>query len=115
VQAGTAWLLSVPACTTALRHAGDLDAAAIGRDRTLTLPALRVTLSELVAALARRHPHGATRIDHAPDPVLQAQFASQPPLSTPAADRLGFRHDGDVDRLVERAVAPVTRSQPPGD
>ena len=104
-QEGTAWLLSTDACIDALIQAWQVPSAAIGHDRTITLPALRVAMGELVDALARRFANGATRIDFKPDLQLEAQFASQPVLSTATADRLGFRHDGDIDRLVRRAVS----------
>lgn len=101
---GTCWLLSTAGCIDALIHAARLPSDTIGGDRTLTLPALRVTIGALVEALACHH-EGPTRIAFAPDPGLEAQFASQPPLSTAAADRMGFRHDGDLHRLVARALA----------
>lgn len=101
--AGTSWLLSTDACIAALLHAGELPAAAIGQDRTVTLPALRVAMQELVDALGRRFGRGDTRIDFEPNAQLEAQFASQPPLFTSTADRLGFCHDGDIDQLVRRA------------
>jgi hypothetical protein len=31
--------------------------------------------------------------------------ASYPPLHTPRAEALGFRHDGDADALARRATA----------
>lgn len=37
--------------------------------------------------------------------MIERLFARYPPLKTPAAERLGFRHDGDVNQLVERALA----------
>ncbi len=102
---GTLWLLSTAACVQALLHAGTLPPAVIGADRTLTLPALRVTLGTLIDALDRFHLHSGTAITFALQPGIEAQFASQPPLFTPAAERLGFRHDGEVDALVARAIA----------
>jgi hypothetical protein len=39
-------------------------------------------------------------ISYDPDPALEAQFGNYPPLATPRADRLGFRHDGDLATLV---------------
>ena len=105
---GTSWLLSTDACIAALLHAGQLPHAAIGQDRTLTLPALRVTMRELIDALARRYGGAGTQIDFEPDARLEAQFASQPPLATATADRLGFRHDGDIDQLVRSATRPPT-------
>lgn len=102
---GTLWLLSTAACVRTLLHAGHLSSRVIGDDRTLTLPALRVTIGAVIDALHRRNPDCRVAFTFAPDPRIEMQFASQPPLATPAADRLGFRHDGDIDRLVAHATA----------
>ncbi|MDH5580079.1 MAG: hypothetical protein OEZ09_16645, partial [Betaproteobacteria bacterium] len=73
--------------------------------RALTLPALRASVGEVVDALASHHGESLRqRIEYAPDPTLQAQFAAWPPLSTPAADRLGFCHDGTLDHLLSNAL-----------
>ena len=61
---------------------------------------------ELVDALAARH--GADRkalVRYAPDAVIERLFAAYPPLATPEAERLGLRHDGDIDTLIRRATA----------
>ncbi|HEU0066531.1 MAG TPA: NAD-dependent epimerase/dehydratase family protein [Sphingomonas sp.] len=101
---GTTWLLSVPACIDALLHAGILPRDRIGARRAFTLPAQNVRFDELIAACHARWPDSPTRIDYAPEPVLDAQFGRQPPLTTAAADALGFRHDGDLTTLVARAL-----------
>jgi nucleoside-diphosphate-sugar epimerase len=91
----TMWMLSAQAVAEALIQAVTVrDAPAV-----LTLPALRVGMGELVAALG-----GAGKVSYVPDAALEAQFGAYPPLSTPAADRLGFRHDGDLATLVRRAL-----------
>lgn len=90
----TMWILSAQAVADALLHAVRVkDAPAV-----LTLPALRVRMDELVAAL------GGGKVSYEPDANLEAQFGAYPPLSTPAADRLGFRHDGDLATLVKRVL-----------
>jgi len=101
---GTTWLLSAPACIDALLHAGVLEGDRIGARRAFTLPAQNVRFSRLVDALRARWPQSPTRIEYASDPVLEAQFGRQPPLTTAIADSLGFRHDGDVATLVARAL-----------
>jgi nucleoside-diphosphate-sugar epimerase len=109
---GTLWLLSTPACIEALIHAARLPAHALPPSRCWTLPALRASAGEIVAALARRFGReAAQRVRWAPDPTLNAQFANWPPLHTPLADALGFRHDGDLDRMLRRALQdkPDTR------
>jgi hypothetical protein len=101
---GTSWLISVPACVAAFAHAGLIAPGRLGSRRAMTLPALRVSFAELVDALAARFPQSRSRIRFEPDPGLQAQFGSYPPLETALADQLGFHHDGDIATLVARAT-----------
>lgn len=101
---GSTWLLSTRACVDALVHAGDLAAERLGPRRAFTLPAQNVRFGELVAALHARFPASPTVIRYAPDEAIEAQFGRQPPLRTPLADALGFRHDGDIATLVARAL-----------
>ncbi|MEH3106455.1 MAG: NAD-dependent epimerase/dehydratase family protein [Sphingomonas fennica] len=101
---GTTWLISVPACVAAFLHAARLPAGSAGGRRAFTLPAQCVRIADVIAALGRRFPDSGSRVSYAPDQILEAQFARQPPLTTAIADRLGFRHDGTIDRLVDRAV-----------
>ena len=102
---GTLWLLSLPACVDALLHAAQLPADALPASRVWTLPALRASAAEIVQALARRFGAAlADRIEYRPSPALQAQFAQWPPLATPIADQLGFRHDGDLVTLINNAL-----------
>jgi nucleoside-diphosphate-sugar epimerase len=102
---GTLWLLSTPACVDALIHAARLPGHRLPPSRCWTLPALRASAGEVVAALARRvGPEIIERVQWAPNPALTAQFAAWPALHTPLADALGFRHDSDLDRLLARAL-----------
>ena len=98
------WWLSLPACVALLLQAAALPAAALPRGRAWNLPALRASVGEVVAALGRQWGADvAARVRHAPDPVLQAQFARWPPLSCATATRLGMQHDGDLHTLLVRA------------
>lgn len=101
---GTTWLISIPACLDGLIHAGRVPKNALGRRRAFTLPAQCVVISDLISALARRYPNSGATVCYAPQAELDAQFARQPPLTTAIADALGFRHDGDIDALVARAI-----------
>ncbi len=102
----TLWLLSLPACVDSLLHAAQLPADRLPAGRAWTLPALRASAADVVAALARRFgPAVAQRVEYHPVAALQAQFAQWPPLTAGIAQALGFRHDGDLDSLIERAVA----------
>ena len=94
----TSWLMSARTC------AKNLVMAALGSDSVpdaVTLPALRVRMSDLIAELGG---HGDVRgIDHAEDADLRRMFGSYPPLATLRADALGFAHDGTLAQLVAAA------------
>lgn len=101
----TSWLMSHTCCVDNLIHAATLPAGRLGLRRAFNLPALRLSMTELVDALAARF-GSRTRelVSWAPDAKLQAQFGDYPPLDTPIADALGFRHDGDAATLVVKAL-----------
>jgi nucleoside-diphosphate-sugar epimerase len=104
---GTAWWISAEACVANLVHAAELPAAALKARRTFQMPALQLSLGEVIDALCRRHgADHAGLVSHDPQPMVQRLFASYPPLRTPAADAAGFRHDGSADALVENAFMP---------
>jgi len=100
---GTTWLISVPACVEAFLHAATLPAGVAGRRRAFTLPTQRVRIGDLIGELSRRFPESATTVRYEPDSSLEAQFATQPAVSTEIADALGFRHDGSIEALVRNA------------
>lgn len=102
-----AWWMSVGCCVDNLLHAAGLGAREVEARRDWTLPVLRLRIAELVDALARRY--GDDRrglVSYAPDDTLEQAFGRYPPLDATAAEAIGFRHDGDVDRLVVNACAP---------
>lgn len=99
----TTWLLSIEACVTAILHAAFVSIPTPLR-RGITLPALRVTIADLIAEIGRRSDRPTTHITYRPDPGITANFGAFPPLSTETADRMGFLHDGDVTQLVSRSV-----------
>jgi nucleoside-diphosphate-sugar epimerase len=101
-SAATMWLASVSAVAANLAHALVIPASG-----TLTLPALHLSMSELVAAIARAAQTDPALASYIPDPALEAGFGRLPQLATPAADALGFVHDGTLDALVERALAAL--------
>jgi nucleoside-diphosphate-sugar epimerase len=104
----TMWLMSVETVVAALLHALMLDAA-LPDDRAVTLPALRLRMDALVAAVARHSGADTALVGYAPDPALQAAFGAYPALITPRAEALGFRHDGAADRLVASALTSLSR------
>lgn len=98
----TSWLMSVRCC------AANLTAAVLGdwnEPDALTLPALRVTIGDLVAELGR---HGdVSRFSFEEDPATRATFGSYPALVTERAEALGLRSDGDLQKLVETALGEL--------
>lgn len=102
---GVAWWISVGACVDNLLHAAIVDPALLNPRRSYQMPVLRFTVGALVDALAQRYgPDRRALVTYAPDPYVQRLFAAYPPLRTPQAEALGFRHDGDIATLIRRAM-----------
>ncbi|HSV45656.1 MAG TPA: NAD-dependent epimerase/dehydratase family protein [Ramlibacter sp.] len=103
---GVTWWISVGACVDNLLHAATVEASRFNARRSYQMPVLRLTIAEVVDALAARF--GADRkalVTYAPDPFIERLFAAYPPLATPQAEALGLAHDGTVDQLITRALA----------
>jgi len=102
---GAAWWISVGACVDNLLHGASIDTHALGPRRMVQMPALHLTMAEVVQAIARSFgPECIKLVRYDPQPAVQRLFASYPPLQTPMAEALGFRHDGSADRLTQRAT-----------
>ena len=102
---GTAWWISVAACVDNLVHAAGIDTAALGPACVVQMPALHLAMRDVVNALVRTHgEYRRPLVSYAPQEIVQRLFGSYPPLLTPRAEALGFRHDGDADALVRRAT-----------
>ncbi|WP_071205928.1 NAD-dependent epimerase/dehydratase family protein [Agrobacterium vitis] len=101
----SSWFMSRYRCVENLVHAAALPSFSLGPRRAFNLPALRLTMTELVDGAAV---HFGSRVrslvSYEPDAALQAQFGSYPPLVTAIADRLGFKHDGSAAVLVAEAL-----------
>lgn len=110
-QQATIWAESVTQCARNLAHALTLDAALMPRTRVVTLPALRLTMEDLAAEIARQCGTSPALVSYQPDAALEAAFGAHPPLSTPAAEQAGFAHDGDVATLVANALAVIARDE----
>ncbi len=102
---GMAWWISAHACVGNFVQAAWIEPGALNPQRCYQMPALHLTVAQVVDAMATRF--GSNRkplVTYAPDPLIERLFAQYPPLYTPAAERLGFRHDGSVVQLVEQAL-----------
>lgn len=108
---GTIWAQSLECCAANLVHALACNTAPLPPTRALTLPALRLRMSDLADEIARQCAVSPGLVRFVPDAALEAAFAAQPPLFTPAAEAAGFCHDGDAARLVARALAAIEQEE----
>ena len=104
---GAIWAESVAQCAANFVHALTMDSTAMPVTRAVTLPALRIRMGDLAAEIARQCGVSDTLVTYAPDAALEAAFAAQPALATPAAERAGFQNDGTVANLVSSALATL--------
>ena len=102
---GMAWWMSRSCIVENLLHAARLTTEQARQRRVYMLPVLHASMADVVAAIARVHGEDVlTRVTYQRNVELEAQFASLPPLRCPASLEAGFRNDGSLDVLVQRAV-----------
>ncbi len=105
----TLWLLSRSAAVEALVHAVLLAEPRVGE--RVTLPALRITMGDLIGALAAATGRDAGLARFRPNERIEAVFGALPPLATARGDTLGFRHDGSTKALVAHVLADLDEEQ----
>lgn len=101
-----AWWMSVSCCIDNFVIAASLTSAQVAERRDYTLPVLRLTIAELVEAMAALY--GDDRralIAYHPNEQLEAGFGRLPPLEASAAQRVGLHHDGSIEQLIHNATA----------
>jgi nucleoside-diphosphate-sugar epimerase len=93
------WLMSVACCVRNLIHAATQQ---FSERRTFMLPALHVSVGDLVAAAGAYsgNPRAAELVSWQPDPWVQFNFGSYPPLQLPLAEAAGFKADASLEALV---------------
>ena len=102
----TTWAVSVETAVASLVHAATINPAQLPGTRALTPPALRFSMAELAeAAAAAGTKKARSLVSYQPVAAIEELFGRYPPLRTPLAERLGFRHDGDLPSLVWHAIA----------
>ncbi len=102
---GMAWWMSRSCVVENLLHAAALSPEQAQRRRVYLLPVLHASMADVVRAIAKIHGQEVlSRVTYQPNTQLQAQFASLPPLQCQASLEAGFRHDGTLQALVQRAV-----------
>ena len=97
------WLMSISCCVDNLITAAKIDTSG---NTTWTLPALHVEIQELVQELDTLYPqHNVMQlIRYEPDSWVEENFGSYPPIHCPNAERVGFRHDGNLETLIRNAL-----------
>jgi nucleoside-diphosphate-sugar epimerase len=102
---GKTWWMSIECCIDNLLHAARMSVEPSLVRRVWMLPVLHASIAEVVDAIAQIHgPQARQRVRYAPDSKLQAQFASYPPMHCPRSLAAGFRHDGTLPLMIERAL-----------
>jgi nucleoside-diphosphate-sugar epimerase len=105
------WFMSVPCLLDNVLHAARLPSDKIANARALMIPAQRFSLGQIVEAIiAEAGPIAKDRVTWNHIPGLEEIFAVFPPLSTPLADSLGFRHDGDAATMVKRTLTTIANA-----
>ncbi len=107
-EGATIWAQSVSQCAANLIHAIGMDSSPMPVTRVVTLPAQRITMGALAAEIALQTGASIDLVSYQPDAALEAAFGAQPPLATPAAERAGFAHDGNLASLVANALAVIS-------
>jgi D-erythronate 2-dehydrogenase len=76
-----------------------------------TLPAVRASMGELAAEIARQAGSDPAQISYRPDAGLEDDFGRYPPLAARFAREQGFEDDGDLASLVASALATIRETR----
>lgn len=96
------WLMSPQKAVLNLIHGHNLDTDRLGQTRSVSLPGLSVTVSDMVAALERvAGVDAARRIEWASDAAIERIVNSWPgDFEAQRAKELGFSSDADFDSVI---------------
>lgn len=104
----TCWWMSAHCCVSNLLHAAELKD--LGAVRVWQLPVLHLSIAKVLDALAATvGAANGQRISFEPDSGLERLFGCYPPIRTPQAKALGFRHDGTASALLRNALGIKAR------
>ncbi|NVK72341.1 MAG: NAD-dependent epimerase/dehydratase family protein [Oceanospirillaceae bacterium] len=99
------WSSSLPNIVENLIHCAVVEDTQLNKGRTFTLPTLCFSMEEMVDAIGLVYKQNARElVRYEPNSIIENLFGRFPPLETPYADELGFKHDGDLNKLVKRAL-----------
>jgi D-erythronate 2-dehydrogenase len=99
-EQATAWWMSIGCAASNLARAASIDVCG-----ELQLPALRLSVAEIVDALSDLF--GSDRrslVSFNPDARIEALFGRYPELATAREEALGFAHDGTPKELITEAL-----------
>jgi nucleoside-diphosphate-sugar epimerase len=99
------WASSLPNIIENLIHGAAVEESKLKATRTFTLPTLCFSMAEMVDAIGLVYKQNTKElVSYEPNPMIEDLFGCFPSLETPSADEVGFKHDGDLNKLVERAL-----------
>ncbi|MBU2021742.1 MAG: NAD-dependent epimerase/dehydratase family protein [Gammaproteobacteria bacterium] len=99
------WASSLPNIIENLIHGAAVEESKLKVTRTFTLPTLCFSMAEMVDAIGLVYKQNTKElVSYEPNPMIEDLFGCFPSLETPSADEVGFKHDGDLNKLVERAL-----------
>ncbi|WP_134183393.1 hypothetical protein [Buttiauxella sp. BIGb0552] len=73
--------------------------------RAWLLPALSLSVGQVVDYLATMYPKNKGIIIFDPDPNLECDFGHLPPIHTPCAIKVGFRSDDNIANLISNTLS----------
>ncbi|NLQ18283.1 NAD-dependent epimerase/dehydratase family protein [Marinomonas sp. M1K-6] len=99
------WASSLPNIIENLLHGAAVEESKLKSNRTFTLPTLCFSMAQMVDAIGLVYQQNANElVSYEPNPMIEKLFGCFPLLETLAADKVGFRHDVDLNNLVRRAL-----------
>jgi nucleoside-diphosphate-sugar epimerase len=108
------WILSPRQAINSLLHAHDLADQAWGRNRSLNLPGIDVSIGEMVASLGQvAGPGPMARVRWQADPLIERIVAGWPHRFDAARARaMGFQGDADMDAIIRAHIEDELGGRP---
>lgn len=104
----TAWWMSARRCAENLLHAAVMDVSRADASRAWPLPVLRLSLRQVVDALAQLYGEDrVSLVQYAPQPHVEAVFGRYPNLDDRASRALGLQDDGTPQDMIRRALGDI--------
>jgi nucleoside-diphosphate-sugar epimerase len=103
-ESATFWIMSVKQCVKNLVTAGTEKQIRMPESRVVTLPALRMSMGELLTEIQEQTGASKDLVSFKPEKELELTFGSYPMLETPNAFDAGFGSDENITALVSAAL-----------